>query len=33
MPPQTPIPKERALKEEKRLARSLRAAGFGVWQK
>jgi predicted GIY-YIG superfamily endonuclease len=33
MPPQTPIPKERALKEEKRLARTLRAAGFGVWQK
>jgi predicted GIY-YIG superfamily endonuclease len=33
MPPQTPIPKERALKEEKRLARSLRLRGFGVWQK
>lgn len=33
MPPQTPIPKERALKEEKCLARTLRAAGFGVWQK
>jgi hypothetical protein len=33
MPQQTPIPRERALKEEKRLARTLRAAGFGVWQK
>jgi|DewCreStandDraft_4_1066084.scaffolds.fasta_scaffold173114_1 hypothetical protein len=32
MPPQTPIPRDRALKEEKRLARSLRLRGFGVWQ-
>lgn len=32
MPPQTPIPKEHALKEEKRLAHVLRLRGFGVWQ-
>jgi predicted GIY-YIG superfamily endonuclease len=32
MPEQTPIPKERALKEEKRLARMLRLKGFAVWQ-
>jgi len=32
MPDQKPIPKECALKQEKRLARSLRSKGFAVWQ-
>jgi predicted GIY-YIG superfamily endonuclease len=32
MPEQKPMPKDRALKEEKRLARFLRSRGFGVWQ-
>ncbi len=33
MPEQTPIPRECALKEEKRLAKSLRSRGFAVWQR
>ena len=33
MPEQTPIPRERALRAEKQLARYLRSKGFGVWQK
>lgn len=33
MPEQKPIPRDRALREEKRLARVLRLRGFGVWQK
>jgi predicted GIY-YIG superfamily endonuclease len=32
MPEQKPAPRERALQEEKRLARFLRTKGFGVWQ-
>jgi hypothetical protein len=32
MPEQKPMPKDRALKEEKRLAKALRQQGFGVWQ-
>jgi predicted GIY-YIG superfamily endonuclease len=32
MPEQKPTPKDRALQEEKRLARFLRTKGFGVWQ-
>lgn len=32
MPEQKPIPRDRALREEKCLARALRAKGFGVWQ-
>jgi hypothetical protein len=32
MPEQKPVPRERALQEEKRLARFLRTKGFGVWQ-
>jgi predicted GIY-YIG superfamily endonuclease len=33
MPEQKPTPRDRALREERRLARTLRAKGFGVWQK
>lgn len=33
MPEQKPRPKDRALREEIRLARVLRLRGFGVWQK
>lgn len=32
MPEQKPAPRERALREEKRLARALRLKGFGIWQ-
>lgn len=32
MPPQKPTPRERALREEKLLARALRLKGFGIWQ-
>ena len=32
MPEQKPMPRARALREEKRLARFLRSRGFGVWQ-
>ncbi len=32
MPDQKPTPRDRALREEKRLARALRLKGFGIWQ-
>jgi hypothetical protein len=32
MPKQKPIPRDRALREERRLARTLRVKGFGIWQ-
>jgi hypothetical protein len=32
MPDQKPTPRDRAVREEKSLARALRSKGFGIWQ-